>query len=618
MSDVLATLIAMADPAATTLTLDAPITAVVVYPRQARVTRRGLVTLPGPGAAGAESALPPEFRVTLAGLPQQIDPSSVRVSGRGAVRVLGVEVEREVRARTADAVLADLEDRLRALRRRARELSDAADAELVLRRFLEVAARNGAAAIARDWGAPSWSGGPAEGRGATAPIGSTGAAGEPGSATEVPSAEAARLAEIGDALGGQLARLARRQRAIADEQEDLDHEIGAAESAVAARRGLPRPPETYQVTVALEPTATTGAPTGPASTDAAPTDTGATDTKATDTVAGVEVELEVSYLSLNAAWAARYDARLVDGTVTLTWFGMVTQSSGEDWPACDLALSTARPARSSGLPELDPWYVDVARPMPLPPPMAAMAAPGGTMGSAGGGAQSRARSKASAPLAAPVEHAVATVDTSGTAATYRPARPVPVPADGQTHRTTLAILELAADLDYLTVPKLAPEAYLRANVTNTSAHTLLSGPIAIFHGADYVGTSALAQAVPPGAEVELQLGVDDRLVVERELVSRATSRKVVGSLRRTDVGYAITLTNHTGRAARVTVRDQVPVSRHEGIAVKDFHAAPAPGETTDLGQLTWPAELAPGATKKIEFGFRLEHSRGLDLTGWTE
>jgi hypothetical protein len=601
MSDVLATLIAMADPAATTLILDAPITAVVVYPRQARVTRRGVVTVPTAGAPA-----PPEFRVTLGGLPEQIDPSSVRVSGRGAVRVLGVEVELEVRARTTDAVLAELEDRLRALRRRARELSDAADAELVLRRFLEVAARNGAAAIARDWGAPSWSGGPAEGRGTASPAG---AAGEPGSGTDVPSAEAVRLAEIGDALGGQLARLARRQRAIADEQEDLGHEIGAAESAVAARRGLPRPPQTYQVTVALEPTAATGAAPDPATSG----------TGADPAASGLDVELEVSYLSLNAAWAARYDARLVGGTVTLTWFGMVTQSSGEDWPACDLALSTARPARSSGLPELDPWYVDVARPMPLPPPMAASPAPAMPVGAAAaGGSPSRARTKASAPAAAPVEHAVATVDTSGTAATYRPARPVPVPADGQTHRTTLAILELDADLDYLTVPKLAPEAHLRANVTNTSAHTLLTGPIAIFHGADYVGTSALAQAVPPGAEVELQLGVDDRLVVERELVSRATSRKVVGSLRRTDVGYAITLTNHTGRAARVTVRDQVPVSRHEGIAVKDFHAAPAPGETTDLGQLTWPAELAPGATKKIEFGFRLEHSRGLDLTGWTE
>ncbi|WP_045878921.1 DUF4139 domain-containing protein [Pseudofrankia sp. DC12] len=566
----------MADPAATALTLDAPITAVVVYPRQARVTRRGVVTLP---AAAPDAAAPTELTATLGGLPQQIDPDSVRVSGRGAVRILGVEVDLETRAATADATLAELEQRLRVLRRRARELDDAAEAEQVLRRFVEVAGRNGAAAVARGWGAPTWHGGPTEGRGDVPPP----------PAADVPSAESLRLAEIGAALGGQLAELSGRRRAIAEQQEDLNREIAAAEAAVAKRQGRARPQQAYRVTVALEPTS------------------------AGDAAAGAEVELEVSYLSLNASWSARYDARLVDETVTLTWFGLVTQSSGEDWPACDLALSTARPARSSGLPELTPWYVDVARPAPLPPPMARPMAAAAAPGTLAGGSV-----RAFAAAAAPVEHAVATVDTSGTAATYRPARPVPVPADGHSHRATLAILELAAELDHLTVPKLAPEAYLRASVTNASAHTLLAGPIAIFHGADYVGTSALDQPVPPGAEVELQLGVDDRLVVERELVSRATSRKVVGSLRRTDVGYAVTLTNHTGRPARVTVRDQIPVSRHEGVVVRDFHATPAPGETTELGQLTWPVELAAGATRKIEFGFRLEHNRGLDLAGWAE
>jgi uncharacterized protein (TIGR02231 family) len=564
----------MADPEAArvldALVLDAPIAAVVVYPRQARVTRRGIVPVP---AADAERSTTPEFTVTLAGLPQRIDPHSVRVAGHGPVRVLGVDVSLQPRAEAADETLAALEDRLRALRRRDRELSDAAETEQVRRRFLEVAARNGAAAVARGWGAPSWRGGPAEGLGDELPP----------ELADLPSAESLRLAEVADAVGGQLTEVARRQREITDEREDLARETAAAETLVAKRRGLARRPDAHQVVVTLEPT-------GP----------------------GGDVELEISYLSLDASWSARYDARLVDGTVTLTWFGLVTQSSGEDWPACDLALSTARPARAGGLPELEPWYVDVARPMPARPPMAAPAAE--TVALAGGPVPRPAAARGRRP----VEHAVATVDSAGAAATYRPARPVAVPADGQRHSATLAVLELAAELDYLTVPKVAPEAYLRATVTNASAHLLLTGPIAIFHGADYVGTSTLDQPVAPGAEVELQLGVDDRLVVTRELVSRATGRKVVGGLRRTDVGYAITLANHTGRAARVTVRDQIPVSRHEGVAVRDVHTSPAPSDTTDLGQLTWPVELAAGAEGRIAFGFRLEHSRGLDLTGWTD
>ncbi|ONH30396.1 DUF4139 domain-containing protein [Pseudofrankia asymbiotica] len=580
----------MVAPDATTLILDAPITAVVVYPQQARVTRRGTVTLP-PGAEDTEDGAAedgaaendaPEVTVTLGGLPMELDTSSVRVSGRGAVRVLGVDVVVESRAVTTDPRLAELEDEVDRLRRRARELADDQETEQARRRFLDVAARNGAAALARGWGAPSWSRGPAEG------------------GTTTPSGEERRLAEAGGALATQLAGVHARLRAIADEQENIQKLTDAARRALEARRGV-RLPDARQVVVTLEPTGGPGAAAG----------------------GEVDVELEVSYLVASASWSARYDARLVDGVVTLTWFGMVRQRSGEDWPAGDLRLSTARPGRASGLPELTPWYVDVARPaMPF-----ALAAGGGAF--AGGAAfdaaaemtpvpvAARAKAPGAAPPPPPVEHAVATVDTSGTAATYRPARPVAVPADGRPHRTTLAVLELEAQLDYLTVPKLAPEAYLRATVTNTSAHTLLPGPVAVFHAADFVGTSTV-ELVAPGAEVELQLGVDDRLLVERELVSRATSRKVVGNLRRTDVGYVITLTNHTPRPARVTVRDQIPVSRHEGITVKDFQSSPAAGERTDLGQLTWTVDLEPAAQRGIEFGFRLEHARGLDLTGWTD
>jgi len=578
----------MAAPDATadtrTLTLEAPITSVVVYPKQARITRRGTVRLPfGGGHAPGGAGEAPEVIVALGGLPMELDEDSVRVAGRGAVRVLGVEVVFEPRSVTVDPRLTELQDEVSRLRRRVRELADDHEAQQAGRRFLDVAARNGAAALARGWGAPSWSAGTAE-DGSTAPV---------------TSGEERRLAEVGGALAARLAVVQARLRAIADEQEDVQKRLDAAQRAIEGRRGL-RLPDTRRVVVTLEPT-------GPA-----------------DGAAQADVELEVSYLVSSAWWWARYDARLVGGQVTITWFGMVRQESGEDWPVGDLRLSTARPGRSRGLPELAAWYVDVApaEAMPFARAKQDSTFPGGGFVTTAGSATMPV---AAAPAMAlggalpppPVEHAVAIADTSGTSATYRPARPLAVPADGRPHRATLAVLELEAQLDYLTVPKLAPEAYLRATVTNTSAHTLLPGGVSVFHDADFVGTSGI-ELVPPGAEVELQLGVDDRLLVERELVSRATSRKVVGNLRRTDVAYVITLTNHTPRQAKVTVRDQIPVSRHEGVTVKDFQSSPAVDERTDLGQLTWTVTLEPGAKRTIEFGFRLEHTRGLSLTGWTD
>jgi hypothetical protein len=93
---------------------------------------------------------------------------------------------------------------------------------------------------------------------------------------------------------------------------------------------------------------------------------------------------------------------------------------------------------------------------------------------------------------------------------------------------------------------------------------------------------------------------------------------VVGNVRRTDVSYRITVVNHTPRLAKIAVQDQLPVSRHESVVIRDVTTSPAPDERTDLGVLTWTVQLPPGARKEITFSFRLEHPRGANLVGWSD
>jgi uncharacterized protein (TIGR02231 family) len=216
-----------------------------------------------------------------------------------------------------------------------------------------------------------------------------------------------------------------------------------------------------------------------------------------------------------------------------------------------------------------------------------------------------------------VTQSVAAVEQGVAAATYQPARPVAVPADGADHRATVAVLELPATLDYITAPVIGPEAHLRAVVVNESVHTLLPGRAAIFHGADFVGATDLA-VWAPGEEVELALGVDDRIRVERELTRRTATKAALSATRRRDVEHRITVANHTPATARVTVLDQAPVSRDEGITVRETLADPAPAERTDLGVLTWRLELEPGQRREIALAVRVEMARGVELTGWRE
>jgi uncharacterized protein (TIGR02231 family) len=211
----------------------------------------------------------------------------------------------------------------------------------------------------------------------------------------------------------------------------------------------------------------------------------------------------------------------------------------------------------------------------------------------------------------------ALAEQGATAATYRLPRPVAVPSDGSPHKASIAHVDLATELDYVIVPKLAEEAYLRATVTNTSAHMLLPGSVSVFQGDDFVGTTAI-EGVAPGGEIELHLGVDDRIEVERELTRRDTAKALLSGHRRTAVTYTITVQNHLDRLAKVTVVDQFPVSRHESVKVRDAEAMPAPEERTDLDVVTWKLDLAAGAKRELTLSFTIESPKGERLTGWTD
>ncbi|HEX5692301.1 MAG TPA: DUF4139 domain-containing protein, partial [Roseiflexaceae bacterium] len=337
---------------------------------------------------------------------------------------------------------------------------------------------------------------------------------------------------------------------------------------------------------------------------------------AVEAAAEVELELEVLYAVWGASWEPSYDLRLADGKVALTYLAQIRQQTGEDWPAAPLALSTARPAVSATIPELHPWYVDMLRPLPPPMPkmMRSMAAPAPAAMSAAADTMMMAGAMEAAAPPPPAEIAEAQIESGGAAVTYRVARPVAVPADGSPHRTTVTTLDLGARLDYVTAPKIAAEAYLRAKITNTSAFVLLPGWANIFHDADFVGRTYF-ETIAPTEEFEAQLGVDNRVKVEREMTGRTVDKTLIGNTRRTQFAYTITLTNLLATPARIAVLDQLPLSRHESIKVKLQDATPRPTEQNELNILRWELELRPQEKRVLSFAFVVEHPRDMQVVG---
>ena len=320
-------------------------------------------------------------------------------------------------------------------------------------------------------------------------------------------------------------------------------------------------------------------------------------------------EVELSYHVPGASWRPLYDLTLDGEQLMVSYLAEVTQQTGEDWPAVELVLATMRRGRQQGLPELDPWYIGKAP--PLPPAMPRM--PRRAMAMAAGarqpdGPEGAALMPESAVLMAEPG------DSVGAGLVYRVQRPLAVPADGGPHKTSIGRFGLDAALDHLAVPVLAPEAYLRATVTNTSPLLLLPGPARVFHGAQFVGETSL-ETVAAGEEFELQLGVDDQIRVERKLRRRGTGKAVIGGTRTIDVGYEITVENHRTAKTTVSVHDRIPVSTDGDIRVRLRETSPAPAKQTDLGELTWELSLDGGQEATVRYRFTVEHPAQVTVTG---
>ena len=478
--------------------------------------------------------------LVVAGLPETLLDDSVRVAGRSdqAVRVVGVDVVRR------DLVAAP-DERVRAAEQAVREAEralaaiDGADAgDAAREQLLQRLALRSGDRLARAL---------AEG-----------------------AADPARVAEVSGAVAAQLVEVVAERRAHAERRVDAEHARAAAQSELDRLRASSR--TRRDAVIAVE--------------------------------ADVPCELAVAltYVAFGAGWSCAYDARIDgSGPLALTWYGLVSQATGEDWPACELTLSTARPGVAGTVPELEPWWVDVRPPAP-PMPLAA-AAPAGEF------------DMMRLEKAVVAQDVLAELQEGALAVAWRLARPTAVPADGTPHRTTVATATLDARLDHVVAPAVDPAAHLRATVVNTSGYALPAGPLSAFVDGDFVGSTRI-DTTAPGAELELYLGVDDRVAVERELMERTPHRALLGGKISAVERWRIEV--HNGRSApvRIVVRERVPVSRHPDVQVVDVDVKPEPAERDELGRLEWTASVEPNGTWEANVRFGVRHARGVPVVGW--
>ena len=179
-----------------------------------------------------------------------------------------------------------------------------------------------------------------------------------------------------------------------------------------------------------------------------------------------------------------------------------------------------------------------------------------------------------------------------------------VPGDGSEQRLPVGAQTFEAITELACVPRVQPEVFRRGRIRYAGAVPLLPGPVSTFVGADYVG-SGRVDAVVPGEELLLSFGVDERVKVERTLVSR--KQEHAGAMKRTvrfSLHFRIVVRNF-GDAASVQIVDQVPVSEIDRVTVKMGEITPpSPGDPDDgPGILKWDLEMPAGGEQVIDLRF---------------
>jgi uncharacterized protein (TIGR02231 family) len=325
-------------------------------------------------------------------------------------------------------------------------------------------------------------------------------------------------------------------------------------------------------------------------------------------------EFELNYVVANAGWVPVYDLRAIDAKspIQLSYKANVFQGTGEEWKNVKLTLSTANPNLGGVKPELNPWYVDILKPVIRT-------------------ARYRDYDKKSAP--APVQETlqgkVAGVEidedvdansiaeyttTVQTSLNTQFAISVPYTVSSANKPTLVDIAShsLKADYRYSVAPKLDNDAFLMARVSGWEEFSLLPGEANVFFEGTFVAKSFIDPENITDT-LSVSLGRDKRIVVKREKLKDFSSRKTIGTNQKDAHAYTISVRNTKAEDIRIIIEDQVPVSQNGQVEVNVLDIGGAQYEK-DYGKLKWELTLKPQETKKVTYKFEVKYPKDKKIT----
>ncbi|MBA3457587.1 MAG: DUF4139 domain-containing protein [Deltaproteobacteria bacterium] len=201
---------------------------------------------------------------------------------------------------------------------------------------------------------------------------------------------------------------------------------------------------------------------------------------------------------------------------------------------------------------------------------------------------------------------------------------VDVTADGAWHAIAVTAKPSTAKLRHVTVPREQADVFRVAQITNPFAGPLLPGPIDIYDRGRFLVTSTV-ETTPPGAIVEIGLGVDASVKVARNVEFHEEAAGMLRGAVRLVHAITIDVDNLSGRVIDLEVRERVPVKREgdDELEIITGKVDPpwerwtpdpgAPREQRLRGGHRWKLALPSGTKRRLEARYEIKIAGKLEL-----
>lgn len=324
----------------------------------------------------------------------------------------------------------------------------------------------------------------------------------------------------------------------------------------------------------------------------------------------INTTFTVTYFTNQAQWIPCYDINIpsMDKSITLQSKAKVRQLTGLDWNNVKLTLSNATPNRSTVAPVFSTWFLRFQRQQPIIDGMKVRSTSNSisyaTAEESSASMGYLSSPKASAPI---LMNDFVEVEDQDIQVTYSIAVPYDIPGNGKEKLIDLKSYDIKADFKYYSVPKLSDETYLIATLSDYEKYNLLPGEATVTFNNTFVGRTRL-RPNDTESQITLTLTTEPRMTVKREKQKDYCSTKHVGNSTTVTQSYLITVKNNLNKSAKLTLKEQYPISNDKDIEVKDVTVTPkATYDKTDIGVVTWDVELNPGETRTFTVTYSVKY-----------